>query len=107
MEYELSPTLAAQEGDTRLLCERLRNSAVAITMAERRCAADLIEGKLERPRNRPPSVKTRLRAIDIARYIKEQYEARGDWEAAVRGAMEEFKCGRTTVVNAFKDHRNK
>jgi hypothetical protein len=107
MEYELSPVLAAQEGDTRALCDRLRNSAVAITMAERRCAADLIEGKLKLPRHRPPSVKTRLRTIDIARRVEELTSKPGEREAAIAATAAEFKCRRSTVLSALKAHRCK
>ena len=106
-EYHLSPTLAAQEGDTSMLCERLRNSEVTITMAERRCAADLIEGKLERPPHRQASMKTYLQAIDIAHRAEELTKELGKQEAAVEATMAEFKCGRRTVMNALKAHRGK
>jgi hypothetical protein len=83
MEYKLSPVLAAAEGDTKPLCQRLR--AIATKLGETdaavvRCAADLIEGKLKLPQHRPPSLKTHLKARDIARRVEELTSKPGERE---------------------------
>ena len=108
MEYERSPTFAAQEGNTSPVCERLRDIAAKLSVADAavvRYAADLIEGKISAlPPHRPASIVTRLRNVDIARRVEELSKGEKQ-EAAVAAVMAEFRCGRSSVMNALKAYR--
>ena len=108
-EYHLSPLMAAQEGDTRPLCQRLHAIATKLGKTDAtvvRYAADLIDGKIKkRPPNRPASVVTHLRHKDMARHVEELTSQGWKQDAAVAAVMEEFECKRATVMNALKKAR--
>ena len=102
--YRLIGILAANEGDTRDLCRRLRDPNIK-AMAERQWAADYIEGKLKRPRHRSAKLQTYLDQKDIARHVEDRVAAGDKVEAAIASACAAFNCSRAKVLKARQAHR--
>jgi hypothetical protein len=44
-------------------------------------------------------------ALDIALYVRKQFTKRGEFDSAVKAAMDKFEVERTTVTNAWHRHK--
>jgi hypothetical protein len=101
--YIRSPILAAEEGNTGPLCERLRAIATKLSETDAavvRHAADLIEGKKKLIPNRPLSALTDLRDAEIAAYIEERLAGGRTVGDATTDAAKAFGCSESIAGNA-------
>jgi tRNA nucleotidyltransferase (CCA-adding enzyme) len=58
--------LDARKGDYHGLIRRLRDKKYTLTMSERNCIADILAGKIKRPKHRPKSKRTEEDYLEIA-----------------------------------------
>ncbi|MBV5264490.1 hypothetical protein [Pinisolibacter aquiterrae] len=87
-----------EAGDFSRLISKLRDEDGYVPQEARILIADIIEGKIVRPANRPRSVNKEYEEQKIADYVRFlQYEYDMKQMAAISKAMEEFKISERSV----------
>jgi hypothetical protein len=93
--------MTARDGDRRLLVKRLREGVV--TSEERKLAADLLEGKIERPDHRPSTLDRELRENRAKSYLRTWWWLEPQQRVSRRTAFKWVKCNcRLERAEAFE-----
>ena len=94
----------AECGDWREVVDRVRSGA-KLSRKEREFVADIIDGKIKRPKHRHISFETSSLQFKVAAHVV-WAEANGiRIEPAVAQAMQQFRMGRSSVYAALKKFR--
>ena len=97
----LAMDAARERHDFIPLAERLRNAAVSFP-DERALAADILAGKLKRPKNRPADPRTRTKILLLALDVAILMDNGKDEKAAVSETMAANGVSESTVRNAVQ-----